>query len=687
MDTTYVIQTKKQNLVSDTLTDLAKEDSLSHGLSCQPTDQLPCNVNDEERREDLNGDAKQNSPETPPTNNDPCSPAAAEQNSSGFGDEIGPDEEHKSNDSESDEENGNLFPSIFQTDNLTHAERLQAYASIFLAKSESWDDRSFDIHQELYLFLTEAVVNFWTGIWKVENNCDVVIETDYAPHPESRQQHLKAKVHISEPFLCMVDGALCTEEKSGERDEVERKIRGILEKSEGLVDLTDLYPVYNKTGLLDNTALAIEHARFFYQNLWRPMDDEDDLSGSKYMDKYLKPRLKFVYDVKEKRIPAHIVRKHQMALSECLDKYDRIASLQAQLEDGDGSEGGVDELDMNESCMVVDIMGLNEEIEVLKMKMEKLENPVLRSLMDIPNAMLLERSTLGSQSREDSSPKTFLVTKTLTAGMIQNLNLGPDVVLEHCRSPGEALSRSYNSDTILIFPGSYTGERFYTLQHSVTIKGVGKREDIIIRCEELADIFLDCDASGAMISNLTLQDDNSATSEGLIAVRAGGSLMMNGCLLQSGGTGVNVFRGGSLEMTGCEIKDIQRNGLRCKAGSSVIISDTNIHRCGLHQLAEEDGSDVTDITKDSLTAGIMVEIQESDEKDDKTTLTLVDTKVYDNHGAGMALLVGSNKEEEPEPITTDVIELISGVNVLDMKNNDFKDNLLGDAMLARFVDD
>lgn len=52
--------------------------------------------------------------------------------------------------------------------------------------------------------------------------------------------------------------------------------------------------------------------------------------------------------------------------------------------------------------------------------------------------------------------------------------------------------------------------------------GVGKREEVVIRCEELADIFLDCDVSGAIISNLTLEDDNSATAEGLVAVRAGG---------------------------------------------------------------------------------------------------------------------------------------------------------------------
>lgn len=84
------------------------------------------------------------------------------------------------------------------------------------------------------------------------------------------------------------------------------------------------------------------------------------------------------YDVKEKHIPAHIVRKHQKALSECLDKYARITSLQGQLGDSDGSDEDGGGLDMNDSCMAVDIMALHEEVEVLKMKLERLENPLLR---------------------------------------------------------------------------------------------------------------------------------------------------------------------------------------------------------------------------------------------------------------------------------------------------------------------
>lgn len=189
MDSTFTIQTKKQKLVSEGLSDFAKEDCLPQKIDCQPADQPPCNVNDEDKREDLNGAGERAgdeqhspAPQTPPkTKNGDGSPVAAEQNSSGFGDEIGPDDDIKSSDSSSDEENAtpNIFPPIFQTDNLTLDERLQAYSNIFLAKSE-YGYGSFDIHQEMYWFLTETVLETcWTGIWKVDDNCDVVVEVNF----------------------------------------------------------------------------------------------------------------------------------------------------------------------------------------------------------------------------------------------------------------------------------------------------------------------------------------------------------------------------------------------------------------------------------------------------------------------------------------------------------------------------
>lgn len=59
---------------------------------------------------------------------------------------------------------------------------------------------------------------------------------------------------------------------------------------------------------------------------------------------------------------------------------------------------------------------------------------------------------------------------------------------------------------------------------------------------------------------------------------------------------------------------LQRNGVRCKAGSCVRISDTDIYHCGLDQDDEVDGKenqeddDNAAITKDTLMAGISVEV-------------------------------------------------------------------------------
>ena len=82
-----------------------------------------------------------------------------------------------------------------------------------------------------------------------------------------------------------------------------------------------------------------------------------------------------IYDVQEKKIPVHIVKSHKKTLEEYLTKCRQIRSLQGQLNDSDASDI---ELDMNESRIAVDIMDLHDQIEVLKMSLEKMENPFLR---------------------------------------------------------------------------------------------------------------------------------------------------------------------------------------------------------------------------------------------------------------------------------------------------------------------
>ncbi|XP_072168912.1 SHC SH2 domain-binding protein 1-like [Diadema setosum] len=492
----------------------------------------------------------------------------------------------------------------------------------------------------------------------------------FSPHVDEAlitlPPNVKAGVHLAEPFYFITGGRMCPDTVLKEqRDQIAK----LLKDEDNVVPLADLYPIFDESGMLDDTALAIEHYRFFYQNIWRPMDDDEGTD-------FIKQRLKFIYDVQEKKIPAHLVRKHEEILADYRTKHDVMRGLQGQLEDSNTSDV---EADMNESRIAADIMGLHEEIEVLKLQLEKLENPFLRSLMNIPNGPLSKGNCETRHARSDDSARTYLVAEKLTVGMIQDLKLPSDVIIEHCKVPGDALADSFDGDTIFVFPGRYSGKGFYNLTQSVSIKGVGRREEVTIVCEELTDIFVDCSANCATIANLTLEDENRETWEGLVAVGAGSRVAMENCALKSGGRGITVFRGGMLEMRGCEIKEMHESGVHCKAGSSVHIQESHIHHCGLLQKSEGEGNDNNN---GNIVGAISVEIQESDEGNDRTSLGLVTSKVCDNQGSAVIAHVISQQQEMSEQVTVDVIGLLQGINITDIGKNDFSNNIFGEAILT-----
>ncbi|XP_071508814.1 SHC SH2 domain-binding protein 1 homolog B-like [Diadema antillarum] len=507
---------------------------------------------------------------------------------------------------------------IFQTDDLTFSDRLEAYVELFEAHD------SIDVHRDMFNYLQDNIqCDTWKALWKIGKpglveDCDVLVEVDEALI--TLPPNVKAGVHLAEPFYCIMGGRMCPDKVLQEqRDQIAKLLKDELDN---VVPLADLYPIFDESGMLDDTALAVEHYRFFYQNIWRPMDDDEGTD-------FIKQRLRFIYDVQEKKIPAHLVRKHEEILADYRAKHAVMRGLQGQLEDSNTSDV---EVDMNESRIAADIMGLHEEIEVLKLQLEKLENPFLRSLMNIPNGPRSKGNCETRHARSDDSARTYLVAEKLTVGMIQDLKLPSDVIIEHCKVPGDALADSYDGDTILIFPGRYSGKGFYNLTQSVSIKGVGRREEVTIVCEELTDIFVDCSANSATIANLTLEDENRETWEGLVAIGAGSKVAMENCTLKSGGRGITIFRGGVLQMRGCEIKEMH--------------------------------------------------IQESDEGNDRTSVGLVTSKVCDNQGSAVRACVFSQQQEMSEQVTVDVIGLLRGIDVTDIGKNDFSNNQFGEAILT-----
>lgn len=71
---------------------------------------------------------------------------------------------------------------------------------------------------------------------------------------------LKASVELVLPVRCEVRGCEISEEA----------MRDLLEATQHMVPLQELYTVYDESGDFDHTALAVEHLRYFWvsASLW-----------------------------------------------------------------------------------------------------------------------------------------------------------------------------------------------------------------------------------------------------------------------------------------------------------------------------------------------------------------------------------------------------------------------------------
>ncbi|XP_064315550.1 SHC SH2 domain-binding protein 1 isoform X2 [Phalacrocorax carbo] len=164
-----------------------------------------------------------------------------------------------------------LFPDIFHTDHLLFYERFKAYQDYILADCKASEVKEFTAE---YL---ERVLepSGWQAVWRT-NVFEVLVEV-----VDVEYSALKAVVQLSEPFLCESQDSTFTLECMQE----------LLALKERQIPLQELWVVYDQSGEFDQTALAVEHVRFFYQCIWRTWDEDDD-DDFDYFVRCVEPRLR-----------------------------------------------------------------------------------------------------------------------------------------------------------------------------------------------------------------------------------------------------------------------------------------------------------------------------------------------------------------------------------------------------------
>ena len=115
---------------------------------------------------------------------------------------------------------------------------------------------------------------------------------------------LKAVVRLADP-----DPYLCESQVSTFTLECVKELLDLKEHW-----LQELWVVFDDSGVFDQTALAIVHVRFSYQNIWRSWAEEEEEEYD-YFVRGVEPRLRLHYDILEDQVPSGLIVDYQNLLT------------------------------------------------------------------------------------------------------------------------------------------------------------------------------------------------------------------------------------------------------------------------------------------------------------------------------------------------------------------------------------
>ncbi|XP_069463171.1 SHC SH2 domain-binding protein 1 [Ambystoma mexicanum] len=526
-----------------------------------------------------------------------------------------------------------LFPDIFQTNQLLFYERFKTYQDYMLADCKPSEVREFTAE---YL---EKVLepSGWQAIWRTDV-FEVLVEVT-----DVEYSTLKAIVHLSEPYLCESRVDTFTMECMKE----------LLEAKE-CVPLQELFVVFDESGEFDQTALAIEHIRFFYQNIWRSWDDEDE-DDFDYFVRCVEPRLRMHYDVLEDRVPSGLVLEYRNLLSQCDELYKRFTELRNTISNS-GSESEMDNVSMVEGVKMY------EELENFKQKLKLIENPLLRYVFGYQKPSALQAARAKGHRPADGKV-IHVVSLSMTVNLLQSLtrdrlypeSCNDELELQFHSDPLAAVNACYEGDLVIICPGRYAVNGLFSIADSIELEGYGLPDDIVIEKLGKGDSFVDCTGAMIKISNVKFVQHDAV--EGIISVHQGKTVLDN-CVLQCETTGVTLRTSAELIMTYCDLYGAKGAGIEVYPGSTCSLIGNGIHHCKDGILIKDFFDEVYDIPKITLENNVIhnnegygvILVKPTTHSDLKT---IAANDLEDGHSGAMVDDEGANEKMEPKDDATE----------------------------------
>ncbi|XP_072527584.1 SHC SH2 domain-binding protein 1 [Salminus brasiliensis] len=484
------------------------------------------------------------------------------------------------------------LPHVFQTNHLVFYERFKAYQDYMLGDCKPSEVKDFTAD---YL---EKVVEpcDWQALWHTDV-FDVLVEVvdvDY--------KNLRGKVELVMPLQCEARGCELTEDS----------MKTLLEATLNKVPLQELHVVYDESGDFDQTALALEHLRFFYKHIWRKWDEEDEDDEFDYFVRCVEPRLRLYYDILEDRVPTGLVEEYHSVLERCSQTFREFSSLRNGL--SSDSESELDNVSMVEG------LRMYEQMEALKRKLRIIENPLLRYVLGY-------RMNCGQQScsakgeRPGGGRVVHVVSSSSTVQLLHGLMTekllplysGREYEVQFHSDPSVAVGSCYEGDVVIICPGHYTITNSISIADSIQVEGYGLPDEIVIEKRSKGDTFVESTAASAKISNLKFIQHDAI--EGIMCVRQG-QLEMENCVLQCETTGVIVRTSAQLIMNMCDLYGSKGAGVEIYPGSVCSLVGNGIHHCKEGVLIK-DFADALDVLPQ---------------------ITMVNNVIHNNEGYGVILV-------------------------------------------------
>ncbi|XP_076592872.1 SHC SH2 domain-binding protein 1 [Chaetodon auriga] len=496
------------------------------------------------------------------------------------------------------------LPDTFQTSHLLFYERFKAYQDYMLGDCKPSEVKAFTAD---YL---EKVVEpcDWLALWSTDI-FDVLVEVRDVDFKD-----LKACVGLVLPLQCDTRGCELTEEA----------MKSLLDATQHKVPLQELQVVYDQSGAFDQTALALEHLRFFYKHIWRQWDEEDEDDDFDYFVRCVEPRLRLYYDILEDRVPAGLVTEYQSLLENCSGCFQQFSVLRSGLSTDSDSE--LDNISMVEGLKLYD------QLETLKRKLHIIENPLLRYVLGYKGNA--RQQCVQSRGLRASGMKVVHVV-TASCSTIQLQSLLSDRLLPLCssedteiqfhRDPISAVDSCHQGDVVIVLPGIYSVTSSIFLPDSITIEGFGLPDEVVIEKKNKGDSFVESTGADVRVFNIKFIQHDAI--EGILCVRQG-TLNMENCVLQCETTGVIVRTSAHLTMNMCDLYGSKGAGVEIYPGSVCNLVGNGIHHC-------KDGILIKDF---------------ADELDVMPSITMENNVIHNNEGYGVIVVKPSDGEQRRAPL-------------------------------------